>query len=189
MATRPGINKTVVLQAAVELADEMGLEQVTLALLAQKLKIKTPSLYNHVEGMSGIRKDLAFWSLSQMKEQLADAAIGISGEDALMAMGLAYLAFARKHPGLYEATLWAPNHNDPVMLKLAEDVLHLLLRVLEVYNLSEEEALHSVRGLRSIFHGFVNLEIKKGFGLALDRNESYRFILKTFLSGLKNPHT
>jgi hypothetical protein len=75
------------------------------------------------------------------------------------------------------------------MLKLAEDVLNLLLRVLEVYNLSEEEALHTVRGLRSIFHGFVNLEIKKGFGLALDRNESYRFILKTFLSGLKNPHT
>jgi hypothetical protein len=47
-----------------------------------------------------------------MKEQLADAAIGVSGKDALMAMGLTYLAFARKHPGLYEATLWAPDRND-----------------------------------------------------------------------------
>jgi hypothetical protein len=46
-----------------------------------------------------------------MKEQLADAAIGVSGEDALMAMGLTYLAFARKHPGLYEATLWAPDRS------------------------------------------------------------------------------
>ncbi len=185
MAARPGINKTVVLQAAVELADDLGLEQITLALIAQKLNIKTPSLYNHVDGMPGIRKDLAHWSLSRMKEQLADAAIGVSGEEALMAMGLAYLAFARKHPGLYEATLWAPDRNDATALNLAEDVIHLFLRVLEVYHLSEDEALHAIRGLRSIFHGFVSLEIKKGFGLALDRDESYRYILKPFLNGLK----
>jgi AcrR family transcriptional regulator len=189
MAARPGINKMVVLQAAIELADEMGLEQVTLALIAQKLKIKTPSLYNHVDGMPGIRKDLAIWSLSRMREQLANAAIGVSGEDALMAMGLAYLAFARKHPGLYEATLWAPDRNDAVYVTIAEDVVNLLLRVLEVYPLSKDEALHTVRGLRSIFHGFVSLELKKGFGLALDHDESYRYILKTFLNGLKNPHT
>jgi AcrR family transcriptional regulator len=189
MATRPGINKLVVLQAAIELADEMGLEQVTLALIAQKLKIKTPSLYNHVDGMPGIRKDLADWSLSRMKEQLADAAIGVSGEEALMAMGLAYLAFARKHPGLYEATLYAPDRSDPVSLKRAEEFVHLILRVLEVYHLSEEDSLHTVRGLRSIFHGFVSLEIKKGFGLALDRDASFRYILQTFLNGLKNPHT
>jgi AcrR family transcriptional regulator len=188
MAARPGINKLVVLQAAIELADEMGLEQVTLALIAQKLKIKTPSLYNHVDGMPGIRKDLADWSLSRMKEQLADAAIGVSGEDALMAMGLAYLAFARKHPGLYEATLYAPDRNDPVSLKSAEEFVHLILRVLEAYSLSEEESIHTVRGLRSIFHGFVSLEIKKGFGLALDRDASFRYILQTFLNGLKNAH-
>jgi AcrR family transcriptional regulator len=188
MAVRPGINKRVVLQAAIELADEMGLEQVTLTLISQKLKIKTPSLYNHVDGMPGIRKDMAYWSLSQMKDQLADAAIGVSGEDALIAMGVAYLAFARKHPGLYEATLSAPDRNDSVMQNLAEDILNLLLRVLEVYSLSDEESLHTVRGLRSIFHGFVTLEIKKGFGLALDRDESYNFILRTFLKGLKNSH-
>jgi AcrR family transcriptional regulator len=189
MAVRPGINKTIVLQAAIELADEMGLEQITLALLAQKLNIKTPSLYNHVDGMPGIRKELAYLGLSQMKEQLADAAIGVTGEDALMAMGLAYLAFARKHPGLHEATLWAPDHNDTMAQQLAEDLLNVLIRVLEVYRLSEEETLHTVRGLRSIFHGFVSLELKKGFGLKLDRDESYKFIIKTFLAGLKNPHT
>src|ERR1700694_3258177 len=125
MAARPGINKTVVLQAAIELADEMGLGQITLALLAQKLNIKTPSLYNHVEGMPGIRKELAYWVLSHMKEQLADAAIGVSGEDALMSMGLAYLAFARKHPGLYEAITWVPDHNDTVARQLAEDILNV----------------------------------------------------------------
>ncbi|QGQ97965.1 TetR/AcrR family transcriptional regulator [Paenibacillus psychroresistens] len=188
MAARPGINKLVVLQAAIELADDMGIEQVTLALIAQKLKIKTPSLYNHVDGMPGIRKDLASWSLSRMKDQIANAAIGVSGEKALIAMGLAYLAFARKHPGLYEATLSAPDRDDPAMLLLADEFVNLILRVLEVYQLSEDDALHTVRGLRSIFHGFVSLEIKKGFGLALDRDASFRYILQTFLNGLKNPH-
>src|ERR1700730_16385149 len=130
MAVRPGINKTIVLQAAIELADEMGLEQITLALLAQKLNIKTPSLYNHVEGMPGIRKELAYWVLNQMKEQLADAAIGVSGEEALIAMGLAYLAFARKHPGLYEAILWVPDRNDIIAHQLAKDIINVFLRVL-----------------------------------------------------------
>jgi AcrR family transcriptional regulator len=188
MKTR-GITKAIVLQAAVELADSIGgLDQITLALLAQKLHIKTPSLYNHVDGMPGLRKELAHWGLRKLKEQLADAAIGKSGEDALLAMGLAYVAFVRQHPGLYEAVIGAPDREDATMQSLAEDTIQLLLRVLEVFQFDRDDALHTIRGFRSIVHGFATLELKNSFGLALDRDESLRRLLNTFLAGLKNTH-
>jgi AcrR family transcriptional regulator len=185
MKTR-GITKAIVLQAAVELADSIGgLDQITLAQLAQKLKIKTPSLYNHVDGMPGLRKELAYWGLRKLKEQLTDAAIGKSGEDALLAMGLAYVAFVRQHPGLYEAVIGAPDREDATMQSLAEDVIQLLLRVMEVFHFDRDDALHTIRGFRSIVHGFATLELKNGFGLALDRDESLRRLLNTFLAGLR----
>jgi AcrR family transcriptional regulator len=189
MVARPGINKRVVLQAALELADEMGLEQISLALLSKKLNIKTPSLYNHIEGMPGLRKELAKWGLQQLIERLTDAAFGKSGEEAIHAFGLAYLSFARQHPGLYEATIIAPEQNDTELISLSEDVLNLLIRVLEAFKLERDDALHAVRGLRSIVHGFATLELKKGFGLALDRDESFRRLLNHFITGLKNTHT
>lgn len=43
-------------QAAVVLADAIGLEQVTLANLAEHLKIRPLSLYNHI---TGLRRELA----------------------------------------------------------------------------------------------------------------------------------
>jgi AcrR family transcriptional regulator len=189
MAARPGINKTVVLQAALELADELGLEQVSLSLLSKKLNIKTPSLYNHIEGMSGLRKDLARLGIQKLIERLTDAAFGKSGEDAIHAFGQAYLSYARQYPGLYEATISAPEQNDTELQSLSEDVLNLLFRVLEAFTLDREDALHAVRGLRSIVHGFTTLELKQGFGLALDRDESFRRLLNHFIIGLKNTHT
>ena len=45
------LNRAAVVQAAVALIDAMGLEQITMADLAERLQIRTPSLYNHIDGM------------------------------------------------------------------------------------------------------------------------------------------
>ncbi len=80
---RQGLDKMSVLKAAAELADQEGFEQVSLASLAKKLQIRTPSLYNHVQGLPGLRKELACFALRKLKEELAEAAIGKSGDEAL----------------------------------------------------------------------------------------------------------
>ncbi len=46
---------------AAALADEQGLDGVTLAALALRLGIRTPSLYNHVAGLEGLRRELALF--------------------------------------------------------------------------------------------------------------------------------
>lgn len=181
---RQGLDKSAVLKAAAQLADEDGYSQVTLASVAKKLNIRTPSLYNHVDGLPGLKKALGVYSLNRLKEDLANAAIGKSGEVALIFIGEAYVNFVRIHPGLYEATMGAPDFLDPDIQNAANEIVTLLLKVLEPYELELNDALHTVRGLRSLVHGFATLEMKKGFKIELSTDQSLRFILKTFLTGI-----
>jgi hypothetical protein len=48
-----------------------------------------------------------------------------------------------------------------------------------------DDAVHAVRGLRALVHGFVTLETAGGFGFPLDRDESFRRLLATFAAGLR----
>ncbi|RBW69768.1 TetR/AcrR family transcriptional regulator [Bacillus taeanensis] len=185
---RQGLNKNIVLQAAAELADQEGFEKVTLAAVAKKLNIRTPSLYNHIEGFSGLKKDLALYALHKLKNNMAEAAIGRSGEEALYSIGISYVSFVRKHPGLYEAANASFDPLDPQLQEAGNEIVILLLRILESYKLDQEAALHIVRGLRSLVHGFASLELRKGFNLELNNDESLNCLLHTYLAGLKTTY-
>jgi AcrR family transcriptional regulator len=184
MSPRIGLDLPTILQAAAEIADTHGIEAVTLASLAKKLKIRPPSLYNHVDGLHGLRKKLAVHGLEQLNSILTRAVIGRSGDDAVRALGEAYVSFARSHPGLYEATLLAPDLRDPDVQRAGSESVDLVVRVLNAYGLEDEAALHAVRGLRSILHGFASLEQRGGFGLPLDLDLSLRLLIDSFLAGI-----
>ena len=186
MSPRPkiGLDISFIIEAAGEIADQHGVQEVTLASLAKKLGIRPPSLYNHFDGLTGLRKKLAIYGIDKLYEVMADAAIGVSGTEAVIAVSQAYVNFARKHPGIYEATLLAPDPEDVDVQRAGAKIVELSVRVLQAYHLEGEHALHAVRGLRSILHGFSALEQKGGFKMALDLNESLLIILKAFLAGI-----
>jgi AcrR family transcriptional regulator len=184
MSPRTGIDLHTILQAATEIADTYGIDAVTLASLAKKLKIRPPSLYNHVDGLHGLRKKLAIHGFKELHSFLQFSIIRRSGDDAVRALGEAYLAFVRAHPGLYEATLRVPDPLDPDVQRAGSEIVDLTVRVLKAYGLENEAALHTVRGLRSIFHGFASLEQRGGFALPLDLDVSFRLLIDTFLAGI-----
>lgn len=184
MAQR-GLDAENVLQAAVEMTDTQGVEGLTLAALAAKLNVKTPSLYNHIKGLPDLRMQLSRRGLMLIKAAMVDAVIGKAKDDALLAVGFAYVNFARNHPGLYEAISILPDYEDPELREAGNDVVLFLLRVLAPYGLSEEDALHVVRGFRSMVHGFASLEHRNGFRMGLERDESLRRLLQTYLKGLR----
>jgi AcrR family transcriptional regulator len=184
VGSRHGIDADIILQTAIQLADTEGLEQVTLAALAAKLNIKTPSLYNHIAGLPGLRKQLTLYGLQQLKENIMQAVLGKSGDGAVIAGCIAYVSFVRRHPGLYEATGIVTDRTDPEIQKANGDLLTLLLRILDAYKLEEKEALHVVRAVRSMAHGFATLETKGGFAMELDWDESLHLMIHTYLAGM-----
>jgi AcrR family transcriptional regulator len=184
MSPRAGLDAAVILQATVEIADTHGYEGVTLAMLAQKLGVRSPSLYNHVNGLPGLRSKLAVYAVKQLTEKLASAVADRTGDEAVRALADAYVAFARSHPGIYEATLRAPDPQDGDLEQAAGMLVDLVVHALRGYGLEEEAAIHTVRGLRSLLHGFVSLERVGGFGIPLKLDDSLHMLIETFLAGI-----
>ncbi|MFJ5564260.1 TetR/AcrR family transcriptional regulator [Lysinibacillus xylanilyticus] len=184
MTRRMKIDLSIILQKATELVDEQGLDQLSIGILAEKLEIRPPSLYNHLEGLNELKQMLAIKGVKKLNEYMLQAAVGRSGDEAIRAISQAYIQFVREHPGLYDASTRFPDSNDQELQQAQEAVVQLVLQVLDVYNLQEEIAIHMVRGLRSILHGFTSIEQMGGFGMPLDINKSFSILINTFIEGI-----
>jgi len=187
-APRAGLDRAAVVRAAAALADEEGLDELTLARLAERLGVRTPSLYNHIHGLPGLRRDLHLLGVRELAARLGRAAIGKAGDEAALALGQTYRAFVKERPGLYAATLRASRLSDPADAELAaaeQEGVDIVVAVLAPYGLRGDDAIHAVRALRSVAHGFASLEASGGFGLALDIDESFRRLIAMFTAGLR----
>jgi AcrR family transcriptional regulator len=176
---------------AAALADERGLDFVTLANLAQRLNVRAPSLYNHIESAEELQNRLTLFALRALRDDIARAAIGKNGAAGIMAIANAYRAFAKDHPGMYSATVRAPRPNDVAPHEIAGEILDIVRAILAPFDLDEDTAIHAIRGFRSIVHGFVSLEAGHAFGLSQSIDESFQVIMQSYISGLKdaNPNT
>ena len=187
MVRRRQLNKENVVARAVQLADDAGsADHLTLTALAASLGVRTPSLYNHVAGLEGLRHDLAVYAVRALIDELRAAAAGHVGRDALLAMAGAYRRFAHRHPGIYPFVTQAPDSGDEALAGPAQELLQLLLLVLASFGIGGEDALHAVRGFRSVLHGFVSLEKGEGYKMALDREESFQRLVTAYLDGLES---
>jgi AcrR family transcriptional regulator len=168
--------------------NEEGVEALTLNRLAQDLGVKTPSLYNHIDGLPGLYRELAISNARTLGERFTQAAIGKAGPTALIAVAQAYRTYIKEAPGVYLVSLRSSGTQQPVdaELRAAEEIsLHVTVAVVASFGITGDAALHSVRGLRSLVHGFATLEIAGGFGLPLDLDESFDRLLQMFVRALQ----
>jgi AcrR family transcriptional regulator len=181
---RRGLSRAAVVQTAARLADRDGYDALTLGAVAAAVGVRPPSLYNHVEGLAGLRRDLALAGLTELGERIRDAAVGRSGEDALLALADAYRAYAREHPGVYRALQRAAGPGDDEIAAAGARLLEPVFAVLAGFGLGGDAGIHAARALRSALHGFVELERVGGFGIDLDLDESYRFLVRAVAAGI-----
>jgi AcrR family transcriptional regulator len=183
MSPRVGLDVAKILKVAIDIADREGCESVTLATVSQKIGVRSPSLYNHIGGLPDLRKKLAFHGLTELHKRMSASVSKKSRHEAIHALADAYLSFAREHPGVYELTL-APDLNDRDIQDASENIVKVAVSAFKTFDLTEEECLHAVRGIRSLLHGFASLEKNQGFGLPLSLSESFEKLIHAFLSGI-----
>lgn len=188
MATRTRLTKTAVVQAAAELIDAEGPQALSLHRLAERLDIRTPSLYNHVDGLPGLQRELAVLNARQLADRLSAAAIGKSGAELFMDVAQAFREHVKGSPGVYISTLRSSGKRevqDENLMREEERALKVGLAVVASLGLRGEEAIHAVRAFRSLVHGFATLEVAGGFGLPEDCDESFRRLVETLRLGLQ----
>ena len=188
MAARSRLTKEAVVQAAVDLINTEGPNTLSLHRLAERLDIRTPSLYNHVGGLPGLQKDLAVLNARQLADRLGEAAIGKSGAELFMDVAQAFRKYVKEYPGLYLSTLRSSGDQavqDEDLMREEARALKVGLAVMASLGLQGEDAIHAVRAFRSMVHGFASLEVAGGFGLSADCDESFRRLVEALVAGLK----
>ena len=175
----------MVAREAAVLADQRGLDALSLADLAAHLGVRPPSLYNHIPSLAALQRDLGVLAAQELGARLARAAVGKAGDAAVIALADAYRTFARERPGLYAAIQRAPAPDDDEAQAAAAEVVGIIQATLAAYGLHGDESLHTIRALRSLLHGFTTLELHGGFGLPLDLDESFARLLALFIAGLR----
>ena len=181
---RAGLDAEAVVAAAAQLADAEGLNQLTLAALATRLGVRTPSLYGHVGGLDDLRARLALRGSQTLAADLSRAAAGRSGTEALRAVAEAYRAFALEHHGTYAALQRVPEPGTPAA-DAARQIVETITAVLRGYGLVGHEAIHAARILRSALHGFVELDAGGGFGIPVSLDETWERLIAMLDHGLR----
>jgi len=181
---RAGLGPDAVVAAAATLADDEGLEAVTLARVAERLGVRSPSLYVHVDGLGDLRRRLAARGARELGAELQAAAAGRAGRDALAAVADVYRRYAREHPGTYAAMQRAPDVRD---VDAATQLVGVVVAVMRGYGLWGDAAIHATRIVRSALHGFAALEAGQGFGIDLPPDETFAGLIDVLDRGLSLP--
>jgi AcrR family transcriptional regulator len=161
---RAGLTTEDVVAAAAALADEVGYQELTMGLLGQRLGVRTPSLYKHVDDAADLQHRVATKATTELAETIRDAMQGRSGLDALTALVTATRSYVTAHPGRYAATIGAEftGPDDP-LLAASTRVIDSIAAVLRGYGISDSDMNHAIRTLRCTIHGFAVLQAADGF--------------------------
>src|ERR1043165_3959863 len=142
---RVRLDKDLVVQAAVDLLNSEGSQSLTLSRLAEKLGIRTPSLYNHVNGLTGLQQELAVKNAQLLADRLSEAAMGRSGLELFMEAAQAFRAYVKEYPGLYLSTLRSSTKHpmqDQHLLREEERVLKVGMAIISSLGLQGEDVIH-----------------------------------------------
>ena len=181
---RAGLSRDRVAEEAAVLADEIGLDNLTLTALAVRLGVRQPSLYKHIDSMAGLHRDIAVRAKRELGEVLARAAVGRSGAEAISAMSHAYRSWALQHPARYEASNLMPARGDVEDEAISLAAIQVIADVLSAYQLTGDDAVDAIRAFRSTLHGFVSYETAGAFAWSADVNRSFDRLVGGFIVAL-----
>ena len=97
-----------IVAAARVIAEREGWDAVTVRRLAEEIEYSQPVLYSHFENRDAIVAAVAVEGFRELAVALREAARGSTGRNALKNVTIAYLAFALRHPAVYEAMFILP---------------------------------------------------------------------------------
>ena len=182
---RAGLSTDQVVAAGANLADEIGFPALTLAVLAERLGVKPPALYKHVESLADLQHRIAVLGMCEFGDAVRDALQGKAGLDALTAMFTALRGYVERHPGRYSATIGAQFHGDDDPLYVAGlRVINSIRAVLSGYGIAPHDLDHAIRSLRCTLHGFAMLQAADAFQWSNDPDESFTWMIKFADAGL-----
>ncbi len=200
---RAGLSRSAVVDLAQAVADDAGpggFDGLTLAAVAARAGVAVPSLYKHVDGLADLRREVALRAVEDFAETVQRTVAG-HPSDTLRTAARAIRAYALHRPARYAAVQEAPALGDLPDGRLSAAAARAVLLLAEALGgavlsgpttggagapaaLRTDEDVHRVRLVRAAVHGFVDLELRGGFGMPTGRDASFERLLDVLARGL-----
>lgn len=188
MATVPraGLDAAAVTEAAATLADEVGLAQLSMSMIAERLGVKAPSLYKHVDGLTDLTRRIAILGATELGDALRETMQGRSGKRALEAAVQTLRCFVSEHPARYQMAVSTHpvSADDPLAIAL-DRTLFSFTAALQDYPIDPGNEVHALRVLRSVLHGFATIEGSGGFQMDADIDASVAWMVEFLDRGFR----
>lgn len=179
MPTPDKTSLDAILLASRELLEVGGLAALTMQSVAQRVGVRTPSLYKRVGGRDELIQLIAEASLTELTDRL-DAASG--------AIDLAnrFREFGHEFPAAFQL-ITTPGAGVPVArpefgIAASRPILDIA-RTLA----GEKRALEAARTLTAWATGFISMELHGGFNLGGDVEQAWHFGVTTIIDAVTNP--
>lgn len=181
---RAALSSDAVVDVALGLVDEEGPAALTLAAVAGRAGVATPSLYKHVRNLAELRALMSVRIMDELAARIGGAVLGRSADEAIRALMMAWREYVVGHPHRYSALDQAPQ---PMVAAAGERLVGILLAALRAYGLTDSDAIHAARCLRAAMHGFAVLEAENAFQRPEKLDESYDLMIHMVVAGLRTP--
>lgn len=153
--------------------------------LAERLGVKTASLYAHIESMDALFTEIGLSALNDQKAAQLAAVEGKDGDAAVFALAESYRAFAKTHAALYQLIMQMPMGRDETLRAAAAMTAEPSMQVLQSYPILDDRRMHWQRVLRGVMHGFVSQESSGYFShYPVELKESYCLAIQCVIDGL-----
>jgi AcrR family transcriptional regulator len=150
-ARRPGLTRARVLEEALRLVDEEGLQALTMRALGKRLGVDPMAVYNHVPAKSALREGIG----ELLWEELANASEpGTDWRRSMRAAASAIRRLARAHPNAFPLLLTGTVSPTPGLRLFAAQ-----LAALEAAGYDESRAAEILRAVFAYAYGYATIEL------------------------------
>ncbi|MBI2606914.1 MAG: TetR/AcrR family transcriptional regulator [Deltaproteobacteria bacterium] len=176
--------REAIVDKAIRIIDKKGLSSFQLLDVAEAMGMKTPSLYNHFDGLDDLIRGVQVRTNELLYAFMAQASAGLHGRDAFRALGHAYRKFFKKHRGIYETMTIPIGLRDKELLDATLKPVELVTKILSSVRMDADFGVHVMRFIRCALHGFVSLEAKGNMVLKTSADESFDFMIEMLMESI-----
>jgi AcrR family transcriptional regulator len=171
---RDTLNRERVLRAAVELADECGIDSVTMRELGRRLEVKAASLYNHITGKDDLLSGMVDLALSEIDVPID----GVYWKETLRRRAISAREVFARH-GWAAGLIDSRDRTGPNSLAYVDRVLGVLMRA----GFSPAAAANAFLVIDSHIYGFERQRPDTSIEDGRERTEAAREVLAAIPDG------
>lgn len=179
------VSEESIIETSALIANKIGLENLSLKIIADELNVKSPSLYNHISSLDDVKNKLMVYGWKQLENKMIDSAVGVTGYEALNNMSNVFYDYATNNTGVFMAMLWYNKYDSIEKDNATKRLFNILFKIMKTLNISDDNINHIIRTLRGFLEGFCLLVNNNAFGNPISIKESFDLSLKIIINGIK----